>query len=59
MFQALVKEEQHNTKRSIAELISYLYHYEIYRNTWPEILEFTEQFVTNEELIKTEVRISI
>lgn len=55
VFQALVNESQKNVKNAIAQLIGIIVKHELPTNSWPEVLQFVQQLVTNEDLTNKEV----
>ncbi|XP_076649136.1 importin-4 [Halictus rubicundus] len=55
ILQALVNEPEKFVKNAIAQLIGVIVKHELPNNEWPEVLQFTQQLITSENLIEKEL----
>ncbi|XP_076287223.1 importin-4 [Lasioglossum baleicum] len=55
ILQALVNEPEKFVKNAIAQLIGVIVKHELPNNEWPEVLQFTQQLITSENLNEKEL----
>lgn len=55
VFQALQHESENFVRNNIAQLIGVIVKHELPTNSWPEIIHYVQQLITNERLEDKEV----